>query len=191
MTKKTVLHICCAVCLPGPLRALQEEGFEVTGYFFNPNIHPLLEFRKRIKAVKVMNERLHIPIVYDERYGLWEFLDDLDGNFRGGRCELCYAHRLKRTARFAKENGFESFTSTLLVSHEQDYEKVVSAGLEAARGEGVDFLVRDFRRLAVEGKDYAKRNNIYRQQYCGCVFSEYERYHNTGKELYKGGGGGK
>ncbi len=187
MKDRLLLHVCCALCLPGPLRALTEEGFEVEGYFYNPNIHPLLEFRKRLKAVKTINERLRVPFHYAATYGLNTFLLMLDGEFGPSRCPRCYAHRLRETARFARLHGFRFFSSTLLVSHEQQHELVVAAGEHAAAAEGVEFVARDFRPFAEEGKQLARKASIYRQQYCGCVFSEYDRYASTGLELYKGG----
>ncbi len=188
MTQRILLHICCAVCLPGPLRFLQEQGFEVTGYFHNPNIHPLLEFRKRMKALKVLNERLKIPVVYDTEYGLVKYLNMLDGEYGPARCVLCYRERLTATAQYAKANDFEAFTSTLLVSHEQDHALLLEIGREAASATGVAFVEADMRPVRDEGKEIARKVGIYRQQYCGCIFSERDRYENTGQELYKGGG---
>jgi predicted adenine nucleotide alpha hydrolase (AANH) superfamily ATPase len=187
MTRKLLLHICCAVCLPGPLSFLQDQGFEVTGYFHNPNIHPLLEFRKRMKALKVLNERLRIPIVYDTEYGLVGFLRMLDGGYGPERCARCYRERLASTARYAAENGFEAYSSTLLVSHEQDNALILSIGSQVAEEAGIEFVAADMRHRKEEGSTLAKTAGIYRQQYCGCVFSEFDRYINTGQELYKGG----
>ena len=186
MDRSVLLHTCCAVCLPGTLRCLQEEGFRVKGYFYNPNIHPLLEFRKRLKAVKVMNERLKIPFHYSNKYGLHMFLALLEGRHGTGRCKICYEHRLAVTARFARLNGFDGFTSTLLVSHEQHHEMIRELGNSIAEREGMEFVYRDFRPFMEEGKETARRVNVYRQQYCGCIFSEEDRFKDSGTDLYKG-----
>src|SRR3972149_4170314 len=147
-----LLHICCACCLCAPLNELRKEGFEVTGLFYNPNIHPFLEFRRRLKALRVFQESDPIPVIYYEEYGIREYLKNVD--YEGDdRCADCYALRLKFTADYAKGNGFDAFTSTMLFSVYQNHEQL---------------------------------KMIYRQGYCGCVFSEYERYKDTTRELYKG-----
>ncbi len=184
MANTVLLHICCAVCLPGTLSCLSAEGFQVSGYFYNPNIHPLLEFRKRLKAVKVLNERLKIPLYTAEDYGLEHFLTLLDGDFSASRCAKCYRHRLNTTALFARVHGFSAFTSTLLVSHEQHHDMIRSIGEQAAEEQGVEFVYRDFRPFVEEGKDLARRASIYRQQYCGCIFSERDRYKDTHQDVY-------
>jgi len=110
-----LLHICCAVCLGGPLEALREEGHDIRGLFYNPNIHPLLEFCRRLKALRVFQESDPIEIEYDERYGLDVFLVHVyqpwHSKSRGaalserppaGRCRRCYDLRLARTARVAR-----------------------------------------------------------------------------------------
>jgi len=180
---RTLVHVCCASCLIGTLRALREEGVEAEGFFHNPNIHPFREFRKRIRALEVYLECDPAPVEIDERYGLRQFVEEIYRPNRRARCEACYAARLERTAGRARERGFESFTTTLLVSPYQYHELVREAGERAGREAGVEFLYRDFRGYFEFGHAEAKRRHLYRQQYCGCCFSEYERYG-------KGAGGG-
>ncbi len=180
-----LLHICCACCLCAPLEELRKEGFGVTGLFYNPNIHPFLEFRKRLKALRVFQESDPIPVIYHEDYGLREYLKMV--NYEGNdRCADCYAMRLRYTANCAKENRFDAFTSTMLFSIYQNHEqlKMLSEGL--SKEYGVDFIYRDYRHLSECSHDMARKKMIYRQGYCGCVFSEYERYKDTTRELYKG-----
>ena len=141
------------------------------------------------KTLKVLNERLKMPIHYVEDYGLNGFLDMLNGDWGASRCLKCYEERLTRTARFAKAGEFDGFTSTLLVSHEQHHNLIREIGGNVARKEGIPFLYRDMRHCADEGKLLAKKASIYSQQYCGCIFSENDRFAPTKKELYKGGGG--
>ncbi|MHC4883511.1 MAG: epoxyqueuosine reductase QueH [Planctomycetota bacterium] len=183
-----LLHICCAHCLDKVRCGFQSEfgeALSLYGYFYNPNIHPLLEFRKRLKAVKVLNERLKLPIVYDEEYGVSDFLRECWAKGELARCRLCYRQRLVRAAREARRLGVAHFSSTLCVSQHQNHDWIRAAGEEAGQAEGVTFLYRDMRTLSCE---VPKRSGIYSQQYCGCIFSEEERYRDTRKELYRGSG---
>lgn len=182
-----LVHICCAPCLIGPLAVLRAEGAELAGYFYNPNIHPFLEFRKRVKAVRVFQQKDALPIEIDEEYGLDRFVREVYDADRTHRCENCHLLRLRATARKAVERGFEAFTTTLLGSPHQDHEMVRAAGQRAAEEAGVRFLYHDFRPQHEKGHEEARKRGIYLQQYCGCCFSEYERYRDTTRELYRGG----
>jgi predicted adenine nucleotide alpha hydrolase (AANH) superfamily ATPase len=167
---------------------LREEGLVPTALFHNPNIHPLLEFRRRLKAVQVLADRERLPLVVHGDYGLEDFLDAIAlRRARPGRCLACYAMRLEAAARYATEHGFPRFTSTLLVSPQQDRDAICDLGHSAARRHGVAFDDTDRRHLHEAGVGRARRLQLYRQQYCGCIFSEYERYRDTAVELYRGG----
>jgi len=183
-----LLHICCAPCTIAPLKALRDEGHAVSGFFHNPNIHPFLEFRKRIKAVRVFMETDAVPVGIDETYGLDDFVREAYDPVRAARCEKCYAMRLRRTAERARRR-FDAFSTTLLVSKHQDHERVRAVGERVAQETGVRFLYRDWRELAEEGQAEAKGRSLYRQSYCGCCWSEWERYRDTTRELYRGPGG--
>ena len=175
-------HVCCAECLLGPLDELRQRGF--TAYFHNPNIHPLIEFRRRLKAVQLLAEQCSLDLIADEQYGLRSYLEQVDFR-RDNRCRQCYRQRLLRTAQLATERGFEAFSTTLLVSVHQHHQAVREIGEEVARETGVPWAYFDWRHLAEAGHAEAKRRNLYRQQYCGCIFSEYERYQGTGLHLYR------
>ncbi len=180
-----LLHICCASCLCAPLEELRGEGIHVHGYFYNPNIHPLLEFRKRVKAVHIFQESDPIEIDYCEEYGLREFLSTV--NYEGdNRCEDCYTLRLKSTALHAKEKGFDAFCSTLLFSKQQDHERIKEIGEQISVQIGIPFEYKDYRHLCDCSHQIAKKKMLYRQSYCGCIFSEYERYKDTTRNLYEG-----
>ena len=180
-----LLHICCACCLCAPLNELRKEGFRVTGFFYNPNIHPFLEFRRRLKALRVFQESDPIPVVYQEEYGIREYLKSV--NYEGDdRCADCYAMRLKFTADYAKRSGFDAFTSTMLFSVYQNHEQLKMISENLSRGYEINFVYRDYRYLSECSHDIARKKMIYRQGYCGCIFSEYERYKDTTRELYKG-----
>jgi epoxyqueuosine reductase len=183
----TLVHICCAPCLLGPLKELQSEGF--TGYFYNPNVQGLVEFRRRLKAVKLLSVQRRFELEADESYGLSDFLEQVDWRqVPPERCRACYRLRLDRTARVAREKGFEAFTTTLLVSRHQPHEIVREVGEEVGRQIGIEFRYHDWRHLADEGLTEASRLSLYRQGFCGCIFSERERYENTRLHCYKGDG---
>ena len=175
-------HVCCAECLLGPLDELRGRAF--TAFFYNPNIHPLIEFRRRLKAVQLLADQCSLELIADREYGLQQYLDQVDRR-ASDRCRQCYRQRLRRTAQVAAERGFEAFTTTLLVSTHQEHQAVREVGEEVARETGVPWAYFDWRPLAEAGHAEAKRRNLYRQQYCGCIFSEYERYKDTGLHLYR------
>ncbi len=180
-----LLHICCAGCLCAPLAELRKEKFHVNGYFYNPNIHPLLEFRRRIKAVRIFQESDPIDVDYCDEYGLMEYLKNV--NYEGdNRCEDCYRLRLTATARNAKEKGCDAFCSTLLFSKQQDHEKVKKVCIQVSEQIGIPFEYRDYRYLCECSHEIASKKMLYRQSYCGCIFSEYERYKDTTRHLYEG-----
>ena len=185
------LHVCCAPCLAAALETLRREGKSAAGIiFFNPNIHPLLEFRRRVKALGVYLERDPLPAEIDGNYGLREYLAAVreeSGETPEGRerCFRCYALRLGRAAAWAAEKGYAAFSTTLLASREQDRELVAEAGEQAGKRCGIEFVRADLRKFLPPDK---LMRGIYRQQYCGCVFSEEERYRNTNKHVYRPGG---
>jgi epoxyqueuosine reductase len=155
---------------------------EITGLFFNPNIHPLLEFRRRLKAVKVYLERDPIPVEFDEEYGLVPFSQAIHPGFgKPERCRICYQMRLEKTAERASQLAMDAFTTTMITSRHQDHAVIRELADAAARRHGVEFLYRDLRE-AEPPADLTKA--IYRQQYCGCVFSEADRFSPTGRYLY-------
>ena len=183
-----LVHTCCAPCACALLDHVRARSLEPTAYFYNPNIHPLIEFRRRLKAVHVLADRERLPLVACEAYGLEEFLDAIGAErSRPERCRRCYAIRLEATARHAAEHGFRRFTSTLLVSPQQDREAICELGHAAALRHGVEFDDADLRSLHEAGNQRARQLQLYRQQYCGCIFSERERYCDTTLHLYRGG----
>ncbi len=179
---RRLVHVCCANCLSDGEEAFAEDGAELTLLFANPNIHPLVEFRRRRKSVRLLAERLGLALE-EEPYGLGTFLDATAGA-RGrdeGRCRTCYAMRLKRTAARANEHGAASFSTPLRVSRRPDREAGGAAGERAASAHGVEFAAPDLRDL--HGSDRARPRDLklYRQSYCGCVFSEEERFRETSR----------
>ena len=172
---KALIHCCCANCLIYPLKDLRDKGWEVMGFFYNPNIHPYQEYLYRLEAVQEYAKQTSIEIIYRDEYNLEEFLRGVA--FREDeRCRFCYHLRLEATAQVAKKGKFDAFTTTLLYSKHQNHELITTIGEAVGKEHGVSFLYRDFRSGWKEGIEESKNLGLYRQQYCGCIYSEKERY---------------
>ena len=173
---KILLHTCCAPCTIYPLTALRNEGFDVSGFFFRNNIHPYTECLKRQEALESYSESMGLDVIYQEGYDLEGFLRNVA--FReADRCTYCYHERLQSTALIAKRGKFDYFTSTLLYSKHQKHDLIKSIGESIGGSVGVPFFYRDFRKGWKEGIEASKRIGMYRQQYCGCIYSEKERFY--------------
>ncbi|MFP3871075.1 MAG: epoxyqueuosine reductase QueH [Syntrophobacteria bacterium] len=172
---KILLHMCCAPCAIYPLQVLQEEGYQVFGFFFNPNIHPYQEYRRRLEAVQQFAEGAGLKVIYRDEYDVVSFLRQVV--FREShRCHYCYHLRLEAAARLAKKSRMDGFTTTLLQSKRQNHELIRQVGDEAGRHHGVPLIYRDFREGWQEGIQKSREFGLYRQQYCGCIYSEQERF---------------
>ena len=185
MNPPLLVHVCCAECLAGILEPLGRLG-RWAAFFCNPNIQPLIEFRRRLKSVQVLAERERLELIAEDRYDPKGWLKAVPWN-RPERCLACYRLRLEATARVAAERGFHAITTTLLDSVHQDHEAVRRIGTEIAAARGLEFHYEDWRPLAAHGHEEAKRLNLYRQQYCGCLFSEEERFAPTRLHLFERG----
>lgn len=172
---KILLHMCCAPCSIYPVEELRREGAEVTGFFFNHNIHPYQEYVKRRDAVRDYAVMADLPVVWKDEYRLEEFLAAVAAD-PTTRCRYCYASRLEAAARTAAELGFEHYTSSLLYSRYQRHDEIRELGEEIGRRHGVAFHYDDYRRGWRRGIDRSKELGLYRQQYCGCIYSEKDRY---------------
>lgn len=171
----TLLHICCANCAIYPVKMLREQGHTLTGYFFNHNIHPYQEFARRLDTTHEYAEQVGLPVIYDEKYRLEEFLSQVAGEPEG-RCTYCYRSRLEETARRAAADGYDAFSSSLLYSRYQQHDRIRELGEELAFQYGLTFIYQDFREGWRAGIDISKAMELYRQQYCGCIYSEKDRY---------------
>ena len=177
---KLLLHICCANCGIFPFERMRERGFEVVGYFFNPNIHPYQEYQKRLEALKQYSESTGLEVLYRDEYLFEEFLRNVSSQ-PDRRCTYCYSLRLEATARVAKERGFDQFSTTLLQSSHQDHQLIKETGERIAREVGLPFYYEDFRPGWRRGFEVSKEMGLYRQQYCGCIYSEKERFAKSNK----------
>ncbi len=170
---RILLHACCGPCSLMPIVHLREEGWDVTVFFFNPNIHPADEWKKRRDAMLEVSVRLNVPLLEEGapvNGGVW--VRALQGVTREGeRCRLCYRPRMERTASLAAELGFDAFTSSLLYSRYQHHETIMSEAERAASLNGAVFLYRDFRPWWWDGIAMSKELGIYRQKWCGCILS--------------------
>ena len=175
---KLLLHMCCGPCSCYPVKKLRGEGIEPVGYFFNPNIHPYQEWERRLQTAREFAQKVNMEIHTDENYGLRSFMKKAlpAEALPNGRCRMCYTWRLEETARFAAEHGFEAFTTTLFYSIYQQHGLMRRTAEHFARKYGVKFYYEDFRPGWQEGIDISLELGLYRQPYCGCVFSEEERY---------------
>ena len=178
----TLLHICCAPCANACIDSLRQEGIGVTGFWYNPNIHPFTEYRARRNCLREYAKVIDLPLLEKDAYALRPFVREVAEDLNN-RCVKCYEMRLFETAKMAKEQGFDSFTSSLFISPYQNHELMMDVANRAAEAYQVAFCYRDFRPLFKDGQAKARELEFYMQKYCGCVFSEEERYLKPSKRI--------
>ncbi len=171
-----LIHICCGNCAIYPVKSLREKNHQLTGFFYNHNIHPFQEYGRRLETTRKYATEENLSLIIDDQYLLEEFLSNVAQN-PDDRCTYCYRSRLTKTAQRACDEGFEAFTTTLLYSRYQNQEAIISFGRELAKEYGLVFIDQDFRPGWNEGIRISKEMGLYRQQYCGCIYSEKDRYH--------------
>ncbi|MBU4175366.1 MAG: epoxyqueuosine reductase QueH [Actinobacteria bacterium] len=174
---KILIHACCAPCLIHPYDLFTGRGYEVVPYFYNPNIHPFREYRERYFAALDYASEKGIKLRAGP-YEMERFLAEAPSP-AGERCEVCYRMRLGRSAAEARALGIARFTTTLLVSPYQDQEKIGRAGRAAAAQHGVEFIFEDMSSGYRESVRISREAGMYRQKYCGCVYSEKERFQKS------------
>lgn len=174
---KLLLHICCGPCASGAIPWWQAEACEVAGFFYNPNIHPLLEYRRRLTGAREVCEITGTALSVDEAYDPAAWFESVAApEGRGSRCARCIALRLERAAREAIAQGCDAFSTSLSISPWQDHEAIEQEGARAGALHGVEFLYRDLRPVYPQTRLRSREWGIYRQKYCGCLVSEWERY---------------
>lgn len=178
---RLLLHTCCGPCLLYPLDQLYAKGYDVTGYFYNPNIHPYKEFRRRLNSLSDLAKSEQIKLIVERDYDLDIYLKNVVHN-ESNRCKICYDLRLRQTLLYAQTHGFDSFSTTLLYSKYQNHALIVDMCKSLSQQFGVTFVYSDFREGWQLGIDKAIEKNLYRQPYCGCIYSEQERYDNRLKK---------
>ena len=173
---RLLLHVCCGPCSLMPIVHLREEGWDITAFFFNPNIHPQEEWIRRRDAMRQVAEALHVPLLEEGEPiipAVW--VKALNGVVREGeRCRYCYRPRMERTALLAACQGFDAFSSSLLYSRYQHHEDIRYEAEDASARYGASFLYQDFRPWWWDGIAMSKKLGIYRQKWCGCILSRKE-----------------
>lgn len=172
---KLLLHICCAPCSVACIRQLRDEGIEPVGLWYNPNIHPFTEYRARRNCLREYAKSIGLALAEIDEYGLRPFVRAVAHDIEN-RCGYCYAVRLDETARYAAEHGFDAFCTTLTVSPYQNTSMIFATGERLGAKYGVKFAPYDFSPHYREGQTQARELGLYMQKYCGCVFSEEDRY---------------
>ena len=186
MKPKLLLHICCAPCSTHVVEVLRE-GYDLTGFFYNPNIHPEGEYRLREEEMRKYARRIGLEVVcqeYDDNRWL-EIVKGLEDAPEGGeRCFLCYRMRLEKAAQYAKEHGYRFFTTTLSISPHKNAPRINEIGSEVAELYGLQFHAADFKKKGGFERSVrmSREAGMYRQAYCGCIFSQREVVRRNKKE---------
>jgi len=173
--RSVLIHCCCAHCTAYTVSHWRQQGYDVSAFWYNPNIHPYMEHQHRLEAMQSLAKELDLPLVISQGYDVIDYFRQVAGN-EADRCRYCFRMRLGKTVEKAHELGFEAFTSTLLISPHQKHELLLEIGNELAAETGVQFLYADLRKRYSDSRRMTKPLDLYRQQYCGCLYSEYERY---------------
>jgi len=178
---KILLHTCCGPCTVYPLKKLRQDSHRVHGYFSNPNIHPFTEWQKRKDTLLQYARDNDLPVIVDDNYDLEGYLREVVHR-ETVRCRYCYTMRLRQAARVAKRGKFDAFSTTLLVSPFQKHDLIAELGRAIGEEQGIPFYYEDFRPGYREATEISRSLGMYRQQYCGCIYSEKERYYSKAKK---------
>ncbi|MFA5628938.1 MAG: epoxyqueuosine reductase QueH [Dehalococcoidales bacterium] len=177
MKKSILIHCCCAHCTAYTVQYWQEQGYDVTALWYNPNIHPYMEHQYRLEAMETLAKNLNFKLIVVEGYDFVEYFRRVVGH-ETERCGLCFDMRLSKTVETATELGINYFTSTLLISHQQKHDLLKEMCEKLSQDSKSTFLYADLRKRYSDSRRITKPMDLYRQQYCGCVYSEWERYTN-------------
>ncbi len=170
-----LVHCCCAHCAAYTVGYWRQQGYQVSLLWYNPNIHPYLEHQHRLQAMESLVQEVNLPLIISEGYDLIGYFRQVTGH-ESRRCQYCFRLRLLKTAEAAQQQGFNAFTTSLLISPHQQHDLLREIGSKIATETGVAFLYADLRKRYSDSRHLTKGLNLYRQQYCGCIYSEWERY---------------
>ncbi len=178
--KKILLHICCGICSIHSVLKLRSEGFDILGFFYNPNIHPPQEYVRRLKVAREVSQRLGFPLLEAEYepQEWFSLIEGLEKEREGGkRCALCFKMRLERTYKEMRQRNLSYFTTTLTISPYKNSRVINELGRLLGRDAfwEEDFKKQDGFKKTMES---AKKWGLYRQNYCGCVFSRRDAGNN-------------
>jgi len=173
--KKLLLHVCCAPCSTAVIEALKKE-YEITLFFYNPNIEPEKEYKLRLDQAEKLSQELDLDFIHGEyednepwHQAIKGHEDDEEG---GERCDICFSFRLQKAAILAKGENFDFFTTTLTISPHKNSEIINRIGKELAELHKTKFLEQDFKKDYKKSIQLSKDHNLYRQKYCGCLYSK-------------------
>ena len=167
---KLLMHTCCAPCSVYCIDSLRKEGIEPTLYWYNPNIHPYMEYKARRDCLKDYANSINIQAIFEEEYGLDEFCKNVVNDLENRCINYCYIKRLEKTVKYAKENGYDAFTTTLLVSIYQKHDEIIKICKMLSEKYNIEFVYRDFRVGFREGQAKARELGLYMQKYCRLCF---------------------
>lgn len=171
-----LLHTCCGPCATYSTDFLREQGYNLSMYYYNPNIHPYKEWERRKESLERFASQKKLPLILEDEYELSAFLQQTVAREQE-RCGFCYRMRLEKTARKAQALGIPAFGTTLLISPYQNRELICEIGRELAATYNLSFCDLDLRPGFRRSQQLAKEYGLYRQGYCGCIFSERDRYY--------------
>ena len=175
--RRVLIHSCCAHCAAYTVEYWRQQGYETSALWYNPNIHPYTEHQHRLEAMQALAQEVKLPLIIAEGYGIIDYFRQVVGH-ESERCQYCFRLRLSETAKIALQKGFDAFTTTLLISPQQKHELIREISNSIANEQSLEFLYADLRKRYSDSRSMTKPLALYRQQYCGCVYSEWERYAN-------------
>lgn len=182
---KMLLHVCCAPCSTHVIQRLRE-SYDVTGFFYNPNIHPRDEYERRLDTASVYAKKIGLDLLEGE-YNVEKWMtatkgleDEPEG---GARCAICYRLRLEETAKRARAGGYDYFATTLTISPRKKAEVINPLGMEMAARYGVNFHTEDFKKKDgfKRSVEMSREHGLYRQDYCGCIYSKNNKKKKEGQ----------
>lgn len=173
-----LLHSCCGPCSTSVIDRLKEE-YDLTIFYYNPNIYPREEYQKRLAEQQKYVSLIGLDIVvvdgkYDDNADFENHCVGLENEKEGGaRCSVCFAYRLDKTAQYAKQNGYDIFATTLTVSPHKNAKVINDIGLKIAQKYNIEYLVADFKKQDgyLKSIRLSQKYSLYRQNYCGCKYS--------------------
>ncbi len=181
-----LVHSCCGPCSTYTVEHFREQGHQLTALWYNPNIHPSQEHQLRLESMQRLAQIADLPLIIIPEYDFVLYLRAVAGH-EAERCQHCYRLRLTRAAETARQKGFDAFSTTLLISPYQKHDLLRQTGEDVASKTGVPFIYQDLRKGFSRSRQFAKEYNLYRQQYCGCIYSEWERYSRSNKNSENNG----
>jgi predicted adenine nucleotide alpha hydrolase (AANH) superfamily ATPase len=173
--KSVLVHVCCAHCAAYTIEHWRQQEYAVIAFWYNPNIHPYTEHQQRLESMQRLAEKIDLPLLIAEGYDMPEYFRRVAGD-ESRRCQHCFDLRLSRTAATAREKGLDAFTTTLLISPHQQHDTLLEIGNRISTEQGIEFFYTDLRKRYSDSRHITKPMELYRQQYCGCIYSEWERY---------------